>query len=394
VLGTAPGAGAGRGRHAVAVVALAAALALPAAARADDPALVSLDTATGLASPGWIDGEISEDGSIVAFTADSAALPGGGDGRRRIYLLDRTTATVTLVSGTAAGPGRANAASAGSDLTPDGRFVLFSSLASNLVDGDVNGSQDVFLFDAATGATTLVSRPGGSTSQHNASSRAAGLTADASRVLFITRVSPRYRARLRDVAAGVTSDPAPVSVLSDIRHATISDDGSTVAFSTDDQLTADDTGIYHDTYVRTLATGAVKRASRPPGTAPFAGDRDAEGPRLSADGAIVSFFSPSAALGGDGFSGHVYVRDLAGDTIVLADRAGPAGPIAEFGVSDHDLSRDGRYVTFDTLSTNSTRRVPISAATRMSSCTTCDPVRSAWSARRAPPGSRAPDGPW
>lgn len=345
----------GAARRPIAVaVTLAATLLLPATAGAADPALVSLDTATGLASPGWIDGEISEDATIVSFTADSAALPGGGDGRRRIYLLNRTTGTVTLVSGTAAGPGRANGASNGSMLTPDGRFVLYGSLASNLVEGDVNTRQDAFLFDALTGTTRLVSRPAGDTSQHDNVSIPAGVTADGTRVLFITlEAGNRHRLRLRDLTTKTTLDAAPISAVSAIANAAISDDGTTVAFSTDDRLTPDDTDDSYDVYVRTLDTGHVRRASRPPGAAPFAGDRDAGGPRLSADGARVAFTSESAALGTDGISQHVFVRDLAADTLVVADRAGPSGAIAELGISSqYDLSRDGRYVTFATASTN------------------------------------------
>lgn len=345
----------GVARRVIAVaVTLAATLLMPATAGAADPALVSLDTTTGLASPGWIDGEISEDGTTVSFTADSAALPGGGDGRRRIYLLNRTTGTVTLVSGTAAGPGRANGASNGSMLTPDGRFVLYSSLASNLVEGDVNTRQDAFLFDAVTGTTRLVSRPAGDTSQHDNMSIPAGVTADGTRVLFITfEAGNRHRLRLRDLTTGVTVDAAPISVVSAIANATISDDGTTVAFSTDDRLTPDDTDDYYDVYARTLATGHVRRASRPPGAAPFAGDRDAGGPRLSADGARVAFTSESAALGTNGISQHVFVRDLAADTLVIADRVGPSGAIAELGISSpYDLSRNGRYITFATASTS------------------------------------------
>ena len=42
-------------------------------------------------------------------------------------------------------------------LSDDGRFIAFSSLANTLVAGDVNGESDVFVYDSATGAISLVS---------------------------------------------------------------------------------------------------------------------------------------------------------------------------------------------------------------------------------------------
>src|SRR5687767_12042337 len=42
-------------------------------------------------------------------------------------------------------------------ITPDGRFVAFLSLATNLVPDDTNGQQDVFVHDRRTGRTERVS---------------------------------------------------------------------------------------------------------------------------------------------------------------------------------------------------------------------------------------------
>ncbi len=43
-------------------------------------------------------------------------------------------------------------------VSADGRFVAFDSQADNLVSGDTNGSQDIFVHDLMTGRTTIVSR--------------------------------------------------------------------------------------------------------------------------------------------------------------------------------------------------------------------------------------------
>jgi Tol biopolymer transport system component len=65
-------------------------------------------------------------------------------------------ATTVLVS-VAYGGGAANDGSRFDAITPDGRFVLFDSLASNLVPGDSNRRQDVFVRNLATGRTVRVS---------------------------------------------------------------------------------------------------------------------------------------------------------------------------------------------------------------------------------------------
>jgi Tol biopolymer transport system component len=64
--------------------------------------------------------------------------------------------TVELVS-VALGGGNADSASYAPRVTDNGRFVVFSSLATNLVAGDDNGAEDVFVRDRSTGVTERVS---------------------------------------------------------------------------------------------------------------------------------------------------------------------------------------------------------------------------------------------
>jgi len=109
---------------------------------------------------------ISPDGRWIVFSSDAPGLvPGQHDEPRPlatndVFLLDRITGSTTLVSRSAAGPLAAgNGDSRGLSLSDDGRFVAFSSQATDLVPGqiDTNGQYDLFLFDRATGQTALVS---------------------------------------------------------------------------------------------------------------------------------------------------------------------------------------------------------------------------------------------
>jgi hypothetical protein len=76
-----------------------------------------------------------------------------------VFVRDRWLGTTILASRTPAGFS-GNHISEWSRLTADGRFVCFTSLASNLVPGDTIDTQDVFLRDLRHGSMELVSRDG------------------------------------------------------------------------------------------------------------------------------------------------------------------------------------------------------------------------------------------
>src|SRR5438105_1865665 len=90
---------------------------------------------------------ISGDGRFVAFQSTATNLsPYALDGTQQIYVLDRKTHSVELVSrnrASAAG----NEESSGPAISFDGRFVTFWSHADNLVPGDTNENRDVFVYD-------------------------------------------------------------------------------------------------------------------------------------------------------------------------------------------------------------------------------------------------------
>jgi Tol biopolymer transport system component len=100
---------------------------------------------------------ISSDGSVVAFSsAASDLVPDDTNGMADVFVHDLATGRTTRVS-VASDGSEGNSTSYGVGLSADGRFVAFSSSASNLVPGDVNDVSDVFVHDMATGETSLVS---------------------------------------------------------------------------------------------------------------------------------------------------------------------------------------------------------------------------------------------
>ena len=101
---------------------------------------------------------ISANGRYVAFhSADSNLVRRDTNGVFDIFVHDRRTGRTTRVSVSTAGA-QANQESLGAaSISADGRYVAFTSLASNLVAGDRNDITDVFVHDLANGETLIAS---------------------------------------------------------------------------------------------------------------------------------------------------------------------------------------------------------------------------------------------
>jgi Tol biopolymer transport system component len=95
---------------------------------------------------------ISGDGTWIAYETFSLETPS------QIYRANRLTGEVQLVSGVGATSG--NLPSVDPSISDNGRFVSFSSPATNLVPDDLLAAQQVFVRDAQTDVLSLVSRSG------------------------------------------------------------------------------------------------------------------------------------------------------------------------------------------------------------------------------------------
>lgn len=102
---------------------------------------------------------ISGNGDFVAFRSLAPDLVAGDtNGHWDIFVRDLTTDTTERVSIASDGT-ESNHDSFEPGLSDDGRFVVFRSMAANLVPGDANARADVFVHDRDTGATARVSKP-------------------------------------------------------------------------------------------------------------------------------------------------------------------------------------------------------------------------------------------
>ena len=102
-------------------------------------------------------GAISADGRFLAFVSDADNLVAGDtNGASDIFLRDLRTGTVRRLSASAGGV-QGEFPSDAPTITPDGRFVAFLSLAGNLVPRDRNGDVDIFVRDLVRGTIERVS---------------------------------------------------------------------------------------------------------------------------------------------------------------------------------------------------------------------------------------------
>jgi Tol biopolymer transport system component len=113
-------------------------------------------------------------------------VPEDTNNSRDIFVRDTLTNTTTRVSLDSAG-NQANSSSDGPSISPDGRFVAFSSLASNIVPGDTNNNYDIFVRDTLTNTTTRVSVDSAG-NQRNIDSKFPSISADGRFVAFTSGV--------------------------------------------------------------------------------------------------------------------------------------------------------------------------------------------------------------
>jgi Tol biopolymer transport system component len=101
---------------------------------------------------------ISANGRYVAFSSTATNLtPVGSNNIRNVFVRDRQGAGATHLVSVATDGGPADGTSDAARISAQGRFVLFASSATNLVDGDTNGFADAFLRDLRDGTTIRIS---------------------------------------------------------------------------------------------------------------------------------------------------------------------------------------------------------------------------------------------
>jgi uncharacterized repeat protein (TIGR01451 family) len=327
--------------------------------------LVSVNAAgTGSATGFSENPSLSEDGRYVVYQSGAQDIAGNDtNGVTDVYLRDTVAGTNALVSVNQSGSGAGNDASINGRITPDGRFIVFESRAGNLVSNDVNAAlSDIFIRSRTNNLTQLISLNAAGTGSGNSDSYNPRISPDGRYVVFetyATNLGPadsnnHFDVYARDRVNGSNILCSPNLAgnnggSDDSYSALISDDGNTVVFySLATNLVAGDTNSLGDLFAFNLGSHVMKLVSAAPSGVPGSGSSFNQS--VSANGRYVAFQSDSTNLVANpdpnGSSADVFVRDLvAGTTALVSINCHGTGTGNDASYSPQ-ISVDGRYVTF------------------------------------------------
>jgi Tol biopolymer transport system component len=283
---------------------------------------------------------------------------------RDIYVHDMTTGETTRVSVASDGT-QANNDSIDPAMSADGRYVVFASQASNLVSGDTNGLQDIFLRDRMLGTTTRLSI--GAAAESDGVSFAPSISSDGTIVLFTsfattlvatpdpfscsfgTGACSRVYLLDRTSGGGVSRVPLenlpgqipnlPVTRV-DFPAATLSADGRTVVFErvstsvpagASDPLSVRTDAAYHRT------NGHFTQLR------PLSNELAPSAPAVDAAGRVTAFCQPPSGLG---LPLNVQVFDLVTQTSSAVLVTPPSTKLELADCRNLTLSGDGNVVAF------------------------------------------------
>jgi hypothetical protein len=203
---------------------------------------------------------LTGDGARVFFDSYADNLVTGDTNQASDIFEKILSSGATVRVSTTASNGQADNTSYLRDTTPDGRYVLFDSWADNLVNGDANGTSDVFVKDLTSGKLTLVSQSS-SGEQGNGASRAGWISDDGRFVVFQSQatsfgpddaagvthvyVKDLVTGKLREVSRTIVG----ASLTSDATVSGLSGDGRFIAFTSSQAgATFDKTGSQNDVF--------------------------------------------------------------------------------------------------------------------------------------------------
>ncbi len=273
--------------------------------------IVRASTGTGgaLATDGRsLNPDLSGTGRYVVFESTTSSFAAGGStSQTDIFLKDLATDTTTRISTSLAGTD-GNGESINARVSADGDYVVFQSEASNLTSGDNNGYSDIFLWSAATGTLTNLTK---------------GLAP--------------------------VSNPNNGNVKADVAYN--GDENAIVVFETGRNLVAADTSNGTDIYALNFKTGELQLvSSKEDGSGVSLSSEDAS---ISDDGRWVVFTSYSDQLvdGDSNGTRDIFVKDLYTGRIALVSTS--AAGVAGNGPSTHaQVSSGGDWIVFESSATN------------------------------------------
>ncbi len=303
---------------------------------------------------------MSQSGDFVSFRSEASNLTSSdSNGKSDVFVFSKDSGTLERVSISSNGA-QANGDSYNSAITPDGRYVVFDSFASNLVSNDNNNTYDIFLRDRQTGKTERIT----GSKEPNGPSFDPSISTDGRYIAFYSFASNLVNNDTNNnsdifIFDRHTNTMSLVSVGSngEIGNAasvmpSMSNNGRVISFrSLASNLAKNDNNHAFDIFVRDLDAGHTQRVnvSNQGSQAISSSIFNA----ISGDGRRVVFDSYANNLvpGDSNSSSDIFVRDLSkGETHRVS--ISTDGAQANQGSSLPIISGDGRYVAFESFASN------------------------------------------
>ena len=335
----------------LAVVAVRAGLARAAD---DDLILIRVSVSSAGAQPNR-DSDlpaVDSGGRFVGFESDARNLvPGDTNRARDIFVHDLESGGTVRVSVSTGGE-QGNGHSRNASISADGRYVAFESRAGNLVSGDTNRTTDVFVHDRESGQTERVSVSGDG-SQGDKESTDPSISADGRFVAYASEAGNLVAGdtnRKQDIFVHdrETGETRRVSLSSggtegdrDGETPVISAQGRFVAFTSEARnLVAGDTNRKADVFVHDRQTGETTRVSV--GNDGRQANGGSGAPSISASGRFVAFESVASGLveGDKNKAKDVFVRDRSRE-LTIRISVGREGRPRDDSSSDDSSEEDG-----------------------------------------------------
>lgn len=240
---------------------------------------------------------ISHDGKHVCYQTNASNLAAGDPALPDVYWSDLTDPAHPVTKRVSIGwdGSNANDQSTFCEISGDGRYVVFSSLANNLVKGSTQrGSfiRDMFEPDLSKATRNIAGnsdRP---------------VVSDDGRYVSYNTLAPNNDVWVKDLQTGrtlqVTANPTPGSDVESLRPE-MSGDGTHVVFASDLQLTASDTNAERDVYLADLTPWRAGGTTAPivlvsVGLNGLAVGASSSRPGINGNGSVVSWQSASGGL--------------------------------------------------------------------------------------------------
>lgn len=321
--------------------------------------------------------KLSLDGRYIAFQSQATDLvPNDGNGFQDIFVFDRVTGTTKRVNISSNGV-EANGESDNALISNNGEYVVFTSAANNLTDGDTNQYKDIFIHNLTANTTERIV-----INYYNGVSPN-DITSDGRFISFGRKMESAYtNSFIYDCLTGLEEQVSLANDGSGENHvsdqSSISDDGRYVAFHSDSTNLIPPPGYtnFGDIFVRDRQNGITELISVSVNGAN--GDGNSDSPFISNDGRFVAFTSYAKNLinNDSGTNGGIFLRDrvngtttkiaigsilsMSGDARYIVmydhidfkfyvyDRQTSNKEIININTNDYAISDDGKFISVST----------------------------------------------